>query len=54
MIKIIIKTQEELDRLPEVFKKYTIIKLVDFIGVVRFAWGNSSVEAWGNSSVEGV
>ena len=56
-----IKTQAELNSLPDRFDEYTriIIDAKSVINVTRswgnssvVAWGNSSVEAWGNSSVE--
>jgi hypothetical protein len=56
-----VKTQLELDVLPDRFNDYTIIRIVakERIMVTKarenssvVAWGNSSVVAWGNSSVE--
>ena len=55
MKTIIVKTQAELDALPEKFEEYTQIQIhggtrCDRI-IVRQAYGNSSVKAYGNSSV---
>ena len=56
MNTIIVKTQAELDALPDSFKDYTIIEIrggtiYDRI-IVKKAWGSSHVEAWGSSHVE--
>jgi hypothetical protein len=53
MKTIIIKTQAELDALPDRFDEWTVIEIRAETRIcVTKAWGNSSVEAWGNSSVE--
>jgi len=55
MNTIIIKTQDELDQLPEKFNQYTIIEIrleKNIVISVNKAWGNSSVVARENSSVE--
>jgi hypothetical protein len=56
MKEIIIKTQDELDKLPDKFEKYTqiIIQGGNYCNriIIKVARGNSSVEARGNSSVE--
>jgi hypothetical protein len=59
---VTIKTQQELDALPERFEEYTRIEIRAAIRIFIInkawenssvvAWENSSVEAWGNSSVE--
>jgi hypothetical protein len=53
MPEIVIKTQKELDSLPDSFPSYTriLIQSTERI-IVRRARENSSVEAWDNSSVE--
>src|SRR5574343_32415 len=55
MKEIIIKTQDELDTLPDKFEKYTqiIIQGGNYCNriIIKVARGNSSVEARGNSSV---
>ena len=61
MNTIIVKTQTEIDNLPDSFKEYTVIEIrSDGIKVSIskrprnssvVAWENSSVVAWGNSSV---
>ena len=49
---IIVKSQKELDVLPQKFSEYTIIRIESSERItISVAWGNSSVEAWGNSSV---
>ena len=50
---IIIKTQAEIDALPDKFSEFTRIYIQGTERIcVKKAWGNSSVVAWGNSSVE--
>ena len=51
---IIIKTQSDLDSLPDKFEEFTRIQIEATAGVtirIRKAWGNSSVVALENSSV---
>jgi hypothetical protein len=54
MKEIIIRTQKQLDELPDAFEEFTVIKIdtkpSDIIVVSR-SWGSSSVEARGSSSV---
>ena len=53
MKTIIIKTQRELDALPERFEEYTRIEIRAAIRIIiNKAWGNSNVEARENSNVE--
>ena len=54
MKEIVVKSQSELDALPDTFKEYTVIKIESPSSLwvaVRKARGNSSVVARGNSSV---
>jgi len=62
MARIVVKSQAELDALPERFDQYTVIEIRaakgTWVSITQarenssvVAWGNSSVEAWGNSSV---
>jgi hypothetical protein len=53
-MEIIIKTQKDLDCLPDKFKQFTVIVIkneVDYIQITKTR-ENSSVEAWENSRVE--
>ena len=53
MKTIVIKTQSEIDALPNSFAEYTRIEIRSTERIyVKKAWGNSSVEACENSSVE--
>jgi hypothetical protein len=63
MKTIIVKTQAELDALPDSFSEFTIIEIRSdpgvWISVTKargsshvVAWGSSHVEAWGSSHVE--
>jgi hypothetical protein len=50
---IVVKSQKELDELPEKFEQFTTIEIrSDDNIMVNRCWGNSSVKAWDNSSVE--
>ena len=52
MKTIVIKTQKEIDELPDSFSEHTVIEIRATERIyVKKAWENSSVEAWGNSSV---
>jgi kynureninase len=50
-MQIEIKTQTELDDLPDSFEVYTVVKILGKNIIVRRALGNASVEAWDNASV---
>ncbi|MGH9821373.1 MAG: hypothetical protein ACRD43_14500, partial [Pyrinomonadaceae bacterium] len=61
MKTIVIKTQAEIDALPDSFSEYTQINVESTQRIIVrkargnssvVAWNHSSVEAWGNSSVE--
>src|SRR3990167_8502802 len=53
MKTIIVKTQVEIDDLPEKFNEFTFIEIRASQRITVYkARENSSVEAWGNSSVE--
>ena len=51
---IVIKTQAELDALPDSFEEFTVIEIrssPDILISVKKAWESSRVVAWGSSSV---
>ena len=51
-MKIIIRTQEEMDALPKNFEEFTVIEIRSSeVVYVRMARENSHVEAWENSRV---